>query len=302
MAETVQHMLESTLPELHDLEVRGLFSKAEIKAIVKARTDHEYRLARRVSRQVDYLRYIQYETNLESLRKKRKARILALLKTKAASSAATSGSDTAAAARDVSWKGSVSDHSIRQRLHSLYDRMLKKFPANTALWVQYFEWAKSAGSSKVLGRSYARAIQLHPTKPTFWILAASWEFEHNLNIAAARALLQRGLRLNPDSQKLWTEYFRLELLYSEKLRERQRVLFGEELEVEGSHAGESQSESAERDLEQNTSEGVDVPVLPEERDLSEPKPEAKTTSKDALKVVMDGAIAKTVYASAIKGR
>lgn len=30
------------------------------------------------------------------------------------------------------------------------------------------------------------AIQLHPTKPALWIMAASWEFEENANIVAAR--------------------------------------------------------------------------------------------------------------------
>ncbi|KAJ3344310.1 U3 snoRNP protein [Gonapodya sp. JEL0774] len=319
MAETVQHMLETTLPELHDLEARGLFSKAEIKAIVKARTDHEYRLARRVSRQVDYLRYIQYETNLESLRKKRKSRALALLKAKASKHASAEGNG-AAAARDVSWKGSVSDHSIRQRLHHLYERMLKKFPANPALWLQYFDWAKSVGSSKILGRSYARAIQLHPTKPTFWILAASWEFEQNLNIAAARALLQRALRLNSDSQKLWLEYFRLELLYAEKLRERQRVLFREDLDAETQtdmetetskrKAGDVEIEEEDRDDELMVIEedrGVDLPALPEEAgvtsmtEIADPKNlGGKKNSREALKAVMKGAIAWTVYTKAIE--
>lgn len=30
------------------------------------------------------------------------------------------------------------------------------------------------------------AIQLHPRKAPLWIMAASWEFEENANIVAAR--------------------------------------------------------------------------------------------------------------------
>jgi hypothetical protein len=74
--------------------------------------------------------------------------------------------------------------------------------------------------SHVLGR----ALQLHPRHVQFWIDAASWEFEVNGNSNAARVLLQRGIRFNPDSQVLWKEYFRLEVLYCVKLQQRRRVL------------------------------------------------------------------------------
>jgi hypothetical protein len=74
--------------------------------------------------------------------------------------------------------------------------------------------------SHVLGR----ALQLHPRHVQFWIDAASWEFEVNGNSSAARILLQRGIRFNSDSQILWKEYFRLEVLYCVKLQQRRRVL------------------------------------------------------------------------------
>ena len=38
-----------------------------------------------------------------------------------------------------------------------------------------------------------------------WIMAAKWEFEENKNIPNSRSLLQKGLRVNPSSQKLWLE-------------------------------------------------------------------------------------------------
>jgi U3 small nucleolar RNA-associated protein 6 len=55
-------------------------------------------------------------------------------------------------------------------------------------------------------------------------MAASWENEHNANMAAARVLLQRALRLMPENQQLWHEYFRLELIYIEKIKLRRRIL------------------------------------------------------------------------------
>ena len=36
-------------------------------------------------------------------------------------------------------------------------------------------------------------------------MAAKWEFEENKNIPNSRSLLQKGLRVNASSQKLWLE-------------------------------------------------------------------------------------------------
>lgn len=69
-----------------------------------------------------------------------------------------------------------------------------------------------------------KALQLHPNAAGLWSYAAAWEFEHNANAAAARALMQRGLRMAKRAPQLWVEYFRLELMYVHKLRARRRVL------------------------------------------------------------------------------
>ena len=69
-----------------------------------------------------------------------------------------------------------------------------------------------------------KALQLHPREPALWVAAAAWELERNRNAGAARALMQRGLRLCPGRPGLWAEYFRLELLYAQTLRARRKVL------------------------------------------------------------------------------
>jgi hypothetical protein len=94
---------------------------------------------------------------------------------------------------------------------------------HSSSFFSYFCFRRSKADvqiSHVLGR----ALQLHPRYVQFWIDAASWEFEVNGNSSAARVLLQRGIRFNPDSQVLWKEYFRLEVLYCVKLQQRRRVL------------------------------------------------------------------------------
>ncbi|KAJ3331442.1 U3 snoRNP protein [Blyttiomyces sp. JEL0837] len=134
MAETVHFYLERMVPELEDLEQRGIFTKDEIKAIVKRRTALEYAVHRRIGRRADFLRYIEYEVNLDRLRRKRKARF---------------GLDVKA--KEGEKQMTISDYSITRRVHSLYQKALKKFPGDLSLWCQYYEWCQSAKSSKDLG-------------------------------------------------------------------------------------------------------------------------------------------------------
>lgn len=73
----------------------------------------------------------------------------------------------------------------------------------------------------------AQVIRFHPKVPGVWIYAAAWEFDQNLNVTAARALMQNGLRMCPTSEDLWVEYLRMELTYLNKLKAR-KVALGEE--------------------------------------------------------------------------
>ena len=44
-----------------------------------------------------------------------------------------------------------------------------------------------------------------PLMSDLWLSAAKWEFEESKNPENARSLMQRGLRFNPSSRKLWQE-------------------------------------------------------------------------------------------------
>ncbi len=50
-------------------------AQAEIRAIVKRRTHFEFKLRSRVHNKEDFLRYIEYELNLDALRRKRHGRL-----------------------------------------------------------------------------------------------------------------------------------------------------------------------------------------------------------------------------------
>ncbi|KAH9533312.1 hypothetical protein CY35_18G045200 [Sphagnum magellanicum] len=206
MADTVQYQLERMLPELEDLESRKLFSRSEIKEIVRKRRDFEYMLKRPSTLKRDYLRYVQYETELENVRRARKKVISHNLLSKG-----------------EKWRGSLCDRASAMRIMFIYERAVTRFKGDLDLWFRFLEYCRAQGSRR-FQKAATKALRLHPTVPGLWIYAAAWEFEHNLNVTAARVLMQRGLRMCPKSENLWVEYFRMELTAAQKLKARQIVL------------------------------------------------------------------------------
>ena len=138
MAEAVRQILEGQVAELDDLRRRGLFSTEEIRLIVRRRKAFEYALRRRQTLKSDFLKYIEYEMNVEQLRKQRKIE------------------------RGLKLKNTPSEYAIVRRLHFTFQRALQKFKGDIRLWVQYFDFCVQTDSRKILARTYAQAIQYHP--------------------------------------------------------------------------------------------------------------------------------------------
>lgn len=200
MADTVRYLLEEMVPELEALEERGYFSRGEIRAIVQRRQDFEYALKRMATLKEDFVRYIDYESKLEELRQARRS------------------------SRGITGKKSLADFCIIRRIHFIYERATRKFRGDLGLWSRWLRFCQSSGSGRQMSRVLTKALQLHSGSAALWTYAAAWEFEANQNAVAARALMQRGLRMCKHAPALWHEYFRLELLYALRLRERRRVL------------------------------------------------------------------------------
>ncbi|KAG9316692.1 U3 small nucleolar RNA-associated protein 6-domain-containing protein [Chiua virens] len=259
------------LAELKELVQKNLFSQAEVKHILKKRTQFETALVRRVAKKSDFLRYAAYEMGLEQLRRKRLKRLdLPKLKT------------------------TISDYALVRRQFQIFERALKRFKSDVGLWIQYVQVAKREGAPALVGRITARALQLHPHVPSFYILAASHELSH-MSPSAARSLLQRGLRLNSDSVDMWREYIRMELGFIEGMRRRWSVL------------GIS-SKEGERTRVDEPDIGMDEdrePIIVDEQ-AEKPPDEVIAAEKGgdegdaARKAIMDGAIVKSALSSATK--
>ncbi|EEF43845.1 U3 small nucleolar RNA-associated protein 6 homolog [Ricinus communis] len=210
MADTVQYRLERMVDELDDLERRGFFTHQEIAEIVKQRRKFEYRLKRPSPLKQDYLAYIEYETQLDTLRRLRKKSVARDLKEKG----------------NKKMKMSVSDFAGVSRIVDIYRLAVTRYKGDIDLWFRYLEFCRARRNGR-MKKVLAQLIRFHPKVPGVWIYAAAWEFDHNLNVAAARALMQSGLRVCPNSEDLWIEYLRMELTYLNKLKAR-KVALGED--------------------------------------------------------------------------
>ena len=163
----------------------------------------------------------------------------------------------------------ISDYSLVKRIHVLYQKMLKIFPMELSAHVEYINWAASVQSSKALSRTLAQAIQFHPNISLFWILAAKWEWDHNQSIAAARVLLQRGIRVNPHLQDLWVEYFKLEIAWILKLQARRFVLFGNTFSAkEDENLNQENNTASEVNETNQINNTIDLKELDQEKGIS----------------------------------
>jgi hypothetical protein len=209
-----------------------------------------------------WLRYIEFELNLDSLRGMRVKR--------------------------MGIKGE--DSKLREstvRLHSLFYRATRRFRSDLDLWLQWVKFSKDRGSSNVLSRSLGSAVLIHPLVPDLWIIAADWEFESDCNMETARALMLRGIRANPQSETMYLEYFRLELKYLKK------ILFRIDLVTHK----EKPKETYDLDMEEEEEDSVERLAL-ENDNLKAPvelPAEGRITDSNFAK----GAICKTIYKTAI---
>lgn len=200
MAESINLILERMLPHLEELQHTGIFQEDEIRDIVKKRRQMEYQLFRRPPKKEDYLKAIEFEYNLDKLRKLRKERM------------------------GVVGMSQDGEFGIMNRITSLYRRATTYFKDDISLWLNHIDHCRSTNQHSMTSKLYGKALAIHPINIGLWIMAAKFEFEERQDTMAARVLFQEGLRTNRESEKLWLEYYRLELLAVDKLRKRKNVL------------------------------------------------------------------------------
>lgn len=161
----------------------------EIKSIAKKRSDFEHKLNARGSRPSDYVRYVEYEMNLDSLRHRRTQRL----------------------------QVKHHDYVSQRRMFFIFDRATRKFHGDMGLWMQYIGYARSQRSHNKVTDILTRLVRLHPALPALWVYAANYALEEWEDIAEARSYMQRGLRFCKNSGDMWTEFAKLEMMNLSKI-------------------------------------------------------------------------------------
>lgn len=202
----MQLHLESFIPELEQMERIGLFSHDEIKKVIKKRKALEYVLRRRTKTKEDYLKYIQYELNVLSLIAKRRQRLQCELKR-----------------REI-------DHSIATRINKLFKAAIARYQNDEVLWLTQIQFCQRMKWHHTISALFMRMLQVHNNKPELWVTAAKWEFEENHAPENARKIFQQSVKFHPDSRLLWTEYFRMELMFIDLILKRKEVLGSQGIE------------------------------------------------------------------------
>ncbi|KAM8879083.1 U3 small nucleolar RNA-associated protein 6 homolog isoform 2-T2 [Spinachia spinachia] len=207
MAEIVQHRIEERIPELEQLERVGLFTKKEVKSIIKRATALEYKLHRLIVNKDDFIAYIQYEINVLELIKKRRAHI------------------------HYQFKREEIEFPVIHRINSVFRRATKKWKDDVQLWLSHVAFCKKWATKGQISKVFSSMLAIHPDKPALWILAAKSELEDRNSSESARHLFLRALRFHPKDKKVYLEYFRMELLHCEKLRKQKEELEKAEMDL-----------------------------------------------------------------------
>lgn len=149
MADVVQYRLERMVDELDDLEQRGLFSRREIAEIVKQRRKFEYRLKRPSPLKQDFLAYIEYETQLDALRRLRKKLLVA--------------QESRNEGNKKKKKKSKSDIAGVLRIMEIYELALKRYKGDIDLWFRYLEFCRLKKNGRMKKVTYYFVIDLSIT-------------------------------------------------------------------------------------------------------------------------------------------
>ncbi|KAG6773997.1 hypothetical protein POTOM_021346 [Populus tomentosa] len=139
--------------EQDDLERKGMFTRREIAEMVKQRRKFEYRLKRPSPLKQDFLAYIEYVTQLDSLRRLREKSMAREL--------------------EKQW-------NKKRRIKRMF-LILPGFQGLDKRTGKRFLWFRHDAAVFSLFISFmsvlAKLIRFHPKVPGLWIYAAAWEFE-----------------------------------------------------------------------------------------------------------------------------
>ncbi|KAJ5582274.1 RNA-processing protein HAT helix [Penicillium sp. DV-2018c] len=166
--------LEKSVPELKEYERKKIFTKDEISSIVKKRSDFEHKLNARGAQPVDFVRYAEYEMNLDALRKKRRA--------------------TRKFRGDINLWVQYIDYARKQKAHKklsmIFTDALRLHPTSAELWVFAAKHALDDHGDMTQARSYMqRGLRFCKSARTIWVQYAKLELIYIAKLVARQRIL-----------------------------------------------------------------------------------------------------------------
>ncbi|KAA8499489.1 U3 small nucleolar RNA-associated protein 6 [Porphyridium purpureum] len=201
MGDVVNRLLEKGVVELKLLEKRRVLDAAEIRQVVRQRRGHEQRLLRGDVQPQQYLDYVEYEKALQRLIQRRCRK--------------KSVHPKVSAKLDGLW---------RRRVIYLFNRTLRRFPADEQLWLEFLRHCATTGSTRATSRIFSRALAVLPLSEKLWVASFSWHMDHSPDSSHARSIALTAMRMLPTSALIYKAYFDLEVAFFVKLFTRRKTL------------------------------------------------------------------------------
>jgi len=196
-SDKARFFMEQSVPELQEYSRKGIFTSAEITAIAQKRSEFEHiiNMPGRAT-PTDFARYVTYEMNLDTLRKKRSRRL---------------------GVKSTTYTG-------QKKIFFVLERGVRKFQGDMGLWMQYLEYCQQEEASKKLAKGLTQCLRLHPLRWELWVWAARHYVEQQADMTTGRSYMQRGLRFCKNERNLWLQYAKLEMIYVAKIATRRKIL------------------------------------------------------------------------------
>jgi len=249
MADLVRSTVEAMVPDLLMFMRKKVFTKKEIKDILKTRETFEYSFLRRTASKKDYLKAIQYEYQLE-LQRRDKFKTLKLK------------------------KQTRRDYSIIRRIIFIFDRLTDKYKSDVGLWKEYCLFCYKIKANKMFFKAVSNALTINWESLDIWLLAIYYHFEINKDPFKARKTFLKALKTNNKRKDFWLEYFRFELSFLEMIKKRKNV------------SGIEEEKAAQESKRKDSEESGNMEMF-DDGDMEEEKPQSKKSANKDTKDLLN---------------
>ena len=201
MAEQVEQRLEQLVPAFEQLQQLKIFNSSECKAIIEKTREHENQLTSRTVRKEKYLDYVKYFASVMELTNERKEK----------------------AGIDSTKQKLLADIDWPKHIHSIFRRLVGRFPDDLDCWNLYFEFCQQREDLKSLSYAFDQCLKTNKNKPEVWIRAAQWEMTSNNNPELARKYMLTAVEINKNSPECYATLAETVLYLTNQIQQRREV-------------------------------------------------------------------------------